>query len=164
MRVAVQRDPLPRQVYIGETLPKKAVGRWPSRCCGSGYWAPERAPDRTRIGPVRHQYLICRAGRGGQLLDFLRPSPRNCVLAALAAYADLLDLRVEFFPYQPCAARVWELRENVTCHGGWHVAVAELLDAQLATLDGRLANSPGPRCQFLLPPSADGIRQQSVEQ
>ena len=28
-------------------LPKKAVGRWPTRCCGSGYGAPERAPDRT---------------------------------------------------------------------------------------------------------------------
>jgi predicted nucleic acid-binding protein len=65
----------------------------------------------------------------------------------------LLDLRVEFFPYQPCAARVWELRENVTYYDGWYVAVAELLDAQLATLDGLLANSPGPRCQFLLPPA-----------
>lgn len=61
---------------------------------------------------------------------------------------------VEFFPYQPCAGRVWELRENVTCHDGWYVAVAELLDAPLATLDGRLANSPGPRCRFLLPPVA----------
>ena len=45
-------------------------------------------------------------------------------------------------------ARVWELRENVTCYDGWYVAVAELLDAPLATLDGLLANSPGPRCQF----------------
>ena len=46
------------------------------------------------------------------------------------------------------------LRANVTCYDGWYVAVAELLDAPLATLDGRLANSPGPRCQFLLPPAA----------
>lgn len=68
------------------------------------------------------------------------------------AHIDLLDLRVELFPYQPCAARVWELRGNVTCYDGWYVAVAELLDVPLATLDGRLANSPGPRCQFLLPP------------
>ena len=71
---------------------------------------------------------------------------------ASLAHADLLDLRVEVFPYQPCAARVWELRGNVTCYDGWYVAVAELLDAPLATLDGRLAHSPGPRCQFLLPP------------
>jgi hypothetical protein len=37
-------------------------------------------------------------------------------------------------------------------HLGWYVAVAELLDAPLATLDGHLATSPG-RCQFLLPPA-----------
>lgn len=71
---------------------------------------------------------------------------------ASLAHTDLLDLRVEFFPYQPCAARVWELRGNVTCYDGWYVAVAELLDAPLATLGGRLASSPGPRCQILLPP------------
>ena len=73
---------------------------------------------------------------------------------ASMAHQDLLDLRVEFFPYQPCAGRVWELRENVTCYDGWYVAVAELLDAPLATLDGRLANWPGPRCRFQLPPAA----------
>jgi predicted nucleic acid-binding protein len=73
--------------------------------------------------------------------------------AASLGHADLLDLRVEYFPYQPCAARVWELRQNVTCYDGWYVAVAELLDVPLATLDGRLAKSPGPRCQFLLPPA-----------
>ena len=72
---------------------------------------------------------------------------------ASLVHTDLLDLRVEFFPYQPCAARVWELRGNVTSYDGWYVAVAELLDAPLATLDGHLANSPGPRCQFLLPPA-----------
>ena len=63
---------------------------------------------------------------------------------ASLAHTDLLDLRVEFFPYQPCAGRVWELRENVTCYDGWYVAVAELLDAPLAeTLDGRLATRRG---------------------
>jgi predicted nucleic acid-binding protein len=73
---------------------------------------------------------------------------------ASLAHADLLDLRVEFFPYQPCAGRVWELRENVTCYDAWYVAIAELLDAPLATLDDGLANATGPRCQFLLPPAA----------
>ncbi len=72
---------------------------------------------------------------------------------ASLAHTDLLDLHVEFFPYQPCAVRVWELRNNVTCYDGWYVAVAEMLDAPLATLDGRLANSAGPRCRFLLPPA-----------
>jgi hypothetical protein len=28
-------------------------------------------------------------------------------------------------PYEPCAARVWELRGNVTAYDGWYAAVAE---------------------------------------
>jgi predicted nucleic acid-binding protein len=73
---------------------------------------------------------------------------------ASLAHADLLDLRVELFPYAPFAARIWALRENVTSYDAWYVAVAEALDAPLATLDGRLANAPGPRCRFLVAPPA----------
>ncbi len=39
--------------------------------------------------------------------------------------------------------RLWELRENLTAYDGAYVALAELLDAPLLTLDGRLARSPG---------------------
>jgi predicted nucleic acid-binding protein len=35
---------------------------------------------------------------------------------ASLAHADLLDLRVKFFPYAPFASRIWELRGNVTCY------------------------------------------------
>jgi predicted nucleic acid-binding protein len=69
---------------------------------------------------------------------------------ASLAHGDLLDLRVELFPYAPFAARIWELRENVTCYDAWYVAVAETLSAPLATLDARLANAPGPRCRFMV--------------
>jgi predicted nucleic acid-binding protein len=69
---------------------------------------------------------------------------------ASLAHADLLDLRVEFFPYAPVSARIWELRENVTCYDAWYVAIAEALGAPLATLDARLANAPGPRCRFMV--------------
>jgi predicted nucleic acid-binding protein len=61
---------------------------------------------------------------------------------------------VELFPYTPFASRIWDLRENATCYDVRYVAVAEALDAPLATLDGRLAKAPGPRCQFLLAPAA----------
>lgn len=37
---------------------------------------------------------------------------------------------------------------------GWYVVAAELFDAPLGTLDDRLANSPRPPCQLLLPPAA----------
>jgi predicted nucleic acid-binding protein len=68
---------------------------------------------------------------------------------ASLAHADLLDLRVELFPYAPLALRIWELRENVTCYDAWYVAIAEALNAPLATLDARLAKAPGPRCRFM---------------
>ncbi len=67
------------------------------------------------------------------------------------AHADLLDLRVELFPYGPVASRAWTLRDSLTLYDAWYVALAELLEAPLATLDGRLARAPGPRCSFLLP-------------
>jgi predicted nucleic acid-binding protein len=70
---------------------------------------------------------------------------------AALAQADLLSLRVELFAYEAFATRVWELRENVTAYDGWYVALAESLDAKLATLDLRLAKAAGPRCAFATP-------------
>jgi predicted nucleic acid-binding protein len=58
-------------------------------------------------------------------------------------------IRVDLFPYDPFADRVWELRQNVTAYDAWHVALAESLSAPLATLDGRLRRAVGPRCSFL---------------
>jgi predicted nucleic acid-binding protein len=74
--------------------------------------------------------------------------------AASLAHSDLLDLRVELYPYEPFAARIWTLRDNVTCYDAWYVALAETLNAKLATLDRRLAAAPGTRCRFQTPPSA----------
>jgi predicted nucleic acid-binding protein len=50
------------------------------------------------------------------------------------------------------AFRAWELRENLTLYDAWYVALAELLDARLATLDTRLARAPGPACKVVVPP------------
>jgi predicted nucleic acid-binding protein len=85
--------------------------------------------------------------------NILRRSAAAGVISAEQAsfaHADLLDLRVELFPYAPFAGRVWELRENVTCYDAWYVAIAEDINAPLATLAARLANTPGPRCQFVV--------------
>jgi predicted nucleic acid-binding protein len=71
--------------------------------------------------------------------------------AATLAHADLLSLRIELFAYEPFAARVWELRENVTAYDGWNVALAESLDAKLATLDVGLTKAAGLRCAFAIP-------------
>lgn len=71
---------------------------------------------------------------------------------ASLAHGDLLDLRVELVPYAVVASRAWALRENLTLYDAWYVALAELLEADLATLDARLARATGPRCGFVLPP------------
>ena len=52
------------------------------------------------------------------------------------AYADLLDLRVELFPYAPFAARTWELRDNVTCYDAWYIV-------SWRRLRGRSVRMPG---------------------
>lgn len=70
---------------------------------------------------------------------------------ASIAHADLLALRVDLFPYAPFAERVWDLRGNVTSYDAWYVALAEHLGCPLATLDGKLAAAPGPRCSFTTP-------------
>ena len=85
------------------------------------------------------------------LRSIARPRPwpaawiRTAAVAASLAYADLLDLRVELFPYAPFAARTWELRANLTCYAAWYVALAESLGSKVATLDLRLARASGPR-------------------
>jgi hypothetical protein len=43
------------------------------------------------------------------------------------------------FPYAPLGRRVWQLRENVAAYDAWCVALAEPLDAPLATLDAKLS-------------------------
>lgn len=71
--------------------------------------------------------------------------------AASMAHADLLAMRIDFFPYEPFAARAWELRGNLTLYDAWYVSLAEALQAKLATFDERLTLAPGPRCEFVVP-------------
>lgn len=71
--------------------------------------------------------------------------------AASLAFEDMLSLRVTLYPFQPLAERVWELRSQVTAYDAWYVALAEAIDADLVTLDDRLARATGPRCRFRTP-------------
>lgn len=74
--------------------------------------------------------------------------------SAAAAHRDLVRLPVRLYPFAPVAARVWELRDNLTAYDAWYVALAEAIGAAMLTLDRRLAAAPGPRCAFTLgPPS-----------
>ena len=92
--------------------------------------------------PVEAANVLRRAALAGEVSED----------TASMAYADLLALRVELFPYEPFASRVWDLRMNVTAYDAWYVAVAESLQTQLVTLDKRLSRAPGCRCAFRTPP------------
>ena len=46
-----------------------------------------------------------------------------------------------------------QAKANLSCHDAWYVALAEFLGVKLATLNARLAQAPGPRCGFWLPPA-----------
>ena len=65
------------------------------------------------------------------------------------ARSDLLLLPLELFPFAPLADRVWDLRRTVSSYDAWYIALAEAIDAPLATLDRRLRRASGPRCAFL---------------
>ncbi len=91
--------------------------------------------------PVEVANVLRRASQTGEI---------SADVASLA-HADLVDLSISLFPYEPFAARVWQLRDTVTVYDAWYVALAESLGAQLATLDQRLVKAAGPHCAFLTP-------------
>jgi len=112
------------------------AGRWAESLVAS---EPLSAPH---LMPVEVTNILRRTAANGEISQDV----------ASMAHADLLDLRVELFPYAPFAPRVWELRDNITSYDAWYVALAEFLGSSLATLDRRLARAAGPRCKFETPP------------
>jgi len=70
---------------------------------------------------------------------------------AAQAHADLLELPLQLWPYEVLAPRTWQLRENLSVYEGSYVALAELTDTPLATLDVRIAQTPGVSCVITAP-------------
>lgn len=122
-------------VVVAALVDGGELGRWAERVLLSDQLA---APH---LMPAEVANILRRAVQSGQ----------TSADTASLAHADLLDLRVDLVPYAAVASRAWALRENVTLCDAWYVALAELLGADLATLDARLARAPGPRCGFVVP-------------
>ncbi len=62
------------------------------------------------------------------------------------AVAHLQQLSFERAPTLRLMPRAFELRANVSAYDACYVALAEYLDCELITSDGRLARATGPRC------------------
>jgi predicted nucleic acid-binding protein len=64
----------------------------------------------------------------------------------LRALELLGSMRPERYGHVPLLARIWQLRHNMCPYDAAYVALAESLDAELVTLDGKLEGIPGVRC------------------
>ena len=119
---------------------------------GSGQerrWAESLLPPDGIAGPE----LVL-----AEVTNVLRRLERSGELSssqAASAARHVLQLDIELLPFAPFASRVWELRHNVTAYDAWYVAVAELHDGPLVTLDRRLGQADGPKCEILVPPLDD---------
>ena len=123
-------------VVVAALIDSGSTGQWAENLLLN---APVQAPQ---LMPVEAANILRRAALFGDIGEDL----------AAMAHRDLLVLPCSLFPYELVADRVWALRANITAYDASYVALAELMDAELATLDRSLARAPGPVCRFLLPP------------
>lgn len=115
-----------------------------------GIWAERVVSEGDLVAP--HLALV-------EATNILRRLERSRAInpsEAAVAQRDLVRLVIELLPFEPFAERVWALRRNVTSYDAWYVAIAEAFELPLATLDRRLARSPGPSCRFLTPARRTG--------
>lgn len=108
-----------------------------------GEWASTRAGGARVAAPHLMPFEAGNILRRQVLAGLLDAS------AASMAHADLLAMPLELCPYAILADRAWSLRGNLTAYDATYVALAELLECTLVTLDGRIARAPGPLCPIL---------------
>lgn len=107
-------------------LRKRAAARVEQRLLGQTLHAPHLID--VEVTQVLRRYALVKeidSDRGRTALD------------------DLASLRITRYPHGPLMSRIWELRSNLTAYDAAYVALAEALNAQLVTLDRRLATAAG---------------------
>ena len=111
-----------------------------------GKWSEDAVAERSLAGP---ELALVEASNILRRLEQARKISR---LEANSAHRDLLRLDLELFPFAPFADRVWALRNNLSSYDAWYVALAEVLNCPLVTIDRKLSRASGPRCEILVPP------------
>lgn len=66
------------------------------------------------------------------------------------AIEDYLQLGINRHKHDILLTRIWELRDNITAYDAAYVALAEVLDAPVLTLDERLSSTLGHRATIEL--------------
>jgi predicted nucleic acid-binding protein len=115
----------------------------------AGEWVSASATDSFLAAPALTVSEAANTLRRHQLAGLLEPGE------ASMAHRDLLLLPLQRWPYDAVAERAWELRGTLTLYDASYVALAERLDADVITLDDRLARATGPRCAVRTPGPAE---------
>jgi len=112
----------------------------------SSSWAEEQFSARDVVAP---QIVLV------EVVNVLRRhvlSGRISEPAGRAAISNLLDMKIELYPFAGFASRIWQLKSQVSSYDAWYVALAEELDVDLVTLDRRLSRAHSLKCRVLVPP------------
>lgn len=116
----------------------------------TGVWAAAALRDADLAAPALLPFEVANIIRRHEASGLITSDQ------AALAHADLLDMAIELWPYDLLAARVWQVRRSHTADDAAYVALAELLETTLVTLDRRIRLAPGLRCPVLDgPPGGD---------
>ncbi len=112
----------------------------------SGAWVRTTLRGQRLVAPALIHYEV------GNTLRRHAKAQLLTIATASQAHEDFLRMRIALLSYRLTERRAWSLRENFTIFDGSYIAAAELVDADLVTLDARLPRGPGPQCGFLVYP------------
>lgn len=112
----------------------------------AGRWAAETIADRSLAAPD------LAPTETANVLRRLEKASHLTRTEASLAHQDLLALAMDLWPYSVLGPRAWQLRGSLTAYDATYVALAELLDAPLMTLDIHLAKAAGPTAAVSTPP------------
>ena len=110
-----------------------------------GQWVTQTVESGEIAAPALVTYETANVIRKHELAGQISPDQ------SAQAHADLLDLAIELWPYDLLAARAWELRLNLSIYDATYVALAEITDLTLITLDKHLAKAPSTKCRIATP-------------
>lgn len=119
----------------------------------AGVWI-RAVVDEEPGGPVRMRLMTHASVASPALIDLeftsvlrgLVTKQSINVRQAERALAEFMQAPIQRYAHLALLDRIWRLRANLTAYDASYIALAELLGADLLTIDRRLAAVPGIRC------------------